>query len=268
MTHWDEDVRQTKTDVGDPSGDTLTSLTAKLGDGATTVVADLATVKSNAYDSAIKNVMMDRDMPYLTEFWATESLDGAYWEETLDGGSTGAFTNTAGYMYYAITAEGVADQDAWINSKYRWQVRPSQFSDTNCELEAINLEFVMRMNTVAYHDDSNFFLGFMSDKTTDVSTNDLAGFVLVGTDLKGKTDDSGDDETTGAITGTLTNWNKYKLRLSSDGAVFSFNESAETALSTYVPDYAMYLVFGTRAVGANAAWIHMANIRVWYEEVV
>ena len=34
------------TNVGDPSGDTLVSITAKLGDGATTVTADLGTVKT------------------------------------------------------------------------------------------------------------------------------------------------------------------------------------------------------------------------------
>ena len=268
MTQWVDDVRQTKTDIGDPSGDTLPSVTAKLGDGATTVVADLATLKTALYDSAIKNVMFDRDMPYLTEFWTTESLDGAYWDETLDGASTGTFTHTAGYLYYAIAAEAVADSDAFINSKYRWQVQPSQFSDTNSEIEAISLEFVMRMNGAAYHDATNFFLGFMSAKTNDVSTQNLIGFTLSGTDIVGKVDDSGDDESTGAIAGTYTNWNKYKIRVSADSAVFSFNESAETALTTYVPDYGMYLVFGTRAVGADAAWIHVANIRVYYEEVV
>lgn len=221
------------------------------------------------YDGSIKNVMMNRDMPFLTEFWETEQLSAARWEETLDGAGTGAFATVGGYMYYDIDTEAVMDSDAFINSLYRWQMRPVTFSDENTSLEALVLEFEAQVViAVGSHDDTHFFLGFNSAKSNDIATANLCGFILEGTDLKGRTDDGGAESTTGVISVTLTDWNKFKIRITGTSVVFTVNESDETAITVNLPDEAMYLVFGTRSKAGAAVGLNTGNVRCYYEEVV
>ena len=269
MAQWVDDLRQTKTDVGDPSGDTLTSLTTKIGDGATTVVADLASILADLYDGSVKNVMLNRDMPYLTELWATEAINGAYWETVTDGASTAVFGEAAGYMYADLDTDAVADDDVMLNGKYRWQVRPSVFSDTNTPVEAFDLEFELQIITaVTEHDNTHFFLGLAPSKTNDITTQDIIGFYLNGDNLRGMTDSGGVESETGNITATLTQWNKFKIRVSEDSLVFSFNGTAETAITTNIADENMYLIFGTRAEAAATVGLNVGTVRAWYEEAV
>ena len=221
------------------------------------------------YNGAIKNTMINRDMPYLTEFWETEALVAAIWEETLDGAGTGLFATGSGYMYWDIDTDAVGDNDVFINSKYRWQVRPGIFSDINTSIEKLIIEFEVQIVTaVADHDNTHFFLGLSSAKSNDITQNDLIGFYLNVDNLRGKCDAGGTESETGNITATLTNWNKFKIEIFDTSVVFSLNESPETAIATNLADVAMYLVFGTRAEAGVAVGLNIGNVRAWYQEVV
>ena len=246
------------------------SLFARLGayTSAASLKNAIDALAAAVYDGSIKNVMMNRDMPFLTECWETESLDATRWEEIIDGAGTGAFGTSGGYMFYDLMTDAVADNDVILNSKYRWQVIPAAFGDVNTAIEALVLEFEAQIVTaVEDHDNTHFFLGFSSAKSNDITQSDLVGFYLDTDALKGKTDDGGGESTTGAIAATLTNNNKFKIRISGDSVVFSFNGVEEVALTTNLPDEAMYIVLGTRAEGAVAVGLRTWNIRCYYEEV-
>ena len=268
MTQWVDDVRSALADIGDASASTLASIYGILGNPATAISTSIASVLTKLYDTSTKNVMTDRDMPYLSEFWTTEALVAASWEETLDGG-TGAFGTADGYMYYDLDTIATTDTDVYLNSKYRWQFRPAIFSDTNEHIEAINLEFLLQIvSAVTLHDNTHFLLGFSSAKSNDITQNNLCGFYLDSDALKGKTDDGGAESTTGDMSATLTNWNKFKIRISAASVVFSLNEVAQAALTTNLPDEAMYIILGTRAETDSSVGLNVGNVRCWYEEVV
>ncbi len=223
----------------------------------------------SAIEGLSVNAMINRDMPWLTEFWETEALVASIWEETLDGAGTGAFGTAGGYMYYDIDTEAVGDADVFINSKYRWQIRPGIFSDTNTSIAKFVLEWEAQLVTaVTAHDNTHFFMGLSSVKSNDITQQNLIGFNLVSDDLKGKTDAAGTESTTGVILADLdNNWNKYKIEISDTSVTFYFNGVSEAALITNLPDVAMYLVFGTRAEAGVAVGLNIGNIRAWYEEV-
>ncbi len=223
------------------------------------------------YELGQLNQAVNKDMPWLTEFWGTEQLVAAIWESTIDGAGTEAFGTAGGYMYYDIDTDAVADNDVFINSLYRWQIRPGVYGDSNSMLERFTLEFEMQFVTaITSHDNTHFFAGLSSAKSNDITQANLIGFHLVSDDLKGKTDKGGTEQTTDAITATLTNWNKYKIEVEAASVTFSFNGTAETALTTAAaqPDVAMYLVFGTRSEAGVAVGLNIGNIRTWYDEVV
>ncbi len=223
------------------------------------------------YELGQLNSAVNKDMPWLTEFWETEQLVAAIWEETLDGAGTGAFGTAGGYMYYDIDTDAVGDNDVFLNSLYRWQVRPGVYGDSNSTLQRFTLEFEMQFVTaITSHDNTHFFAGLSSAKSNDITQANLIGFHLVSDDLKGKTDKAGTEQATGVIAATLTNWNKYKIEVEAASVTFSFNGTAETALTAAAaqPDVAMYLVFGTRAEAGVAVGLNIGNIRTWYDEVV
>lgn len=215
------------------------------------------------------NVATTRDMPFLVEFWETESLLASVWETIVDGGGTQAFGTAGGYMYYDMDTDAVGDNDVILNSKYRFQVRPASFGDSNSMIQRFVLEFeVQAVTAVASHDNTNFFLGLSSAKSNDITQTDLIGFYLDTDVLKAKTDDGGTESTTGAITATITNWNKYKIVVEDTKVTFYFNETAQTPIITNLPDVAMYLIFGTRAEGAAAVGLNVGNVKAYYEEIL
>lgn len=224
------------------------------------------------YSLSTVNVSVNRDLPYLTEFWETEALTASVWETTIDGAGTEAFATSGGMMYYDMdTAAAAANTDIFLNSKYRWIMIPSVFGDSNSIIQRFTLEWeAQAVTAVADHDNTHFFMGLSSAKTNDITQQDIIGFYLDTDVLKGKTDSGGTEGTTGAIAATLTDWNKYKITVDAASIVFTFNESDETALTTAAqqPDVAMYLVFGTRAEGANAVGMNVGPVRAWYNEVV
>lgn len=233
------------------------------------IIGRLNKLLNSIYDGSTKNLMLNRDMPYLTEFWETEALVATVWEETLDGAGTGAFATAGGYMYYDIDTDAVADNDVLINSKFRWQVRPGIFSDTNTPIEKFILEFELQAVTaITSHDNTHFFLGLSSAKTNDITQQNLIGFYLNSDNLRGKCDAAGTESETGNITATLTDWNKFRIEISDTSVIFSLNEAPETAVTTNLPDAAMYLVFGTRAEAGAAVGLNIGNVRAWYQEVV
>lgn len=219
------------------------------------------------------NTAISRDMPYLTEFWESEALTAAVWEETLDGVGTGAFGTAGGYMYYDLDTEAVADSDVILNSKFRWQIKPGIFGDSNNMIERFVLEFeAQAVTAITSHDNTNFFLGLSSAKSNDIAQQNLAGFFLDSDVLKGKCDKAGTETggITGAITATLTNWNKFKIIIEDGSITFSLNGSDETALinAASQPDVAMYIIFGTRAEAGAAVGLNIGNVRAYYEEVI
>jgi len=224
---------------------------------------------SYGYTMNSVNVAVSRDMPYLTEFWETEALAAGTWESTIDGAGTEAFATADGYMYYDIDTEAVADSDVFLNSKYRFQVRPGTFGDSNTSIQRMVLEFeAQAVTAITGHDNTHFFLGLSSAKSNDIAQANLIGFYLDSDALKAKTDNAGTESTTGAITATLTNWNKFKIVVEDTSVTFSFNGADETAIITNLPDVAMYLVFGTRAEAGAAVGLNVGNVRAYYEEIL
>ena len=219
-------------------------------------------------DGTGRNIMTNRDMPFLTEFWETEALIPALWESTIDGAGTEAFATAGGRMYYDIDTDAVVDNDVFINSKYRWQVQPGLFSDANVVIEKFILEFEVELEAaITSHDNTHFFLGLSSAKSNDITQANLIGFHLVADALKGKTDKAGAETATGTITATLTDWNKFRIEISDTSVIFSVNGVAEPAIITNLPDVAMYIVLGTRDEnGAGSVGLNIGNVRAWYEE--
>lgn len=222
-----------------------------------------------AYTLNTVNVSIARDMPYLVEFWETEALSATVWETTIDGAGAEAFGTASGYMYYDMDTDAVADNDVFLNSLHRFQCRPASFGDTNSTLQRLILEFELQIVTaVTSHDNTNFFLGFSSAKTNVITQNDLIGFYLDSDALKGKTDDGGTESTTTEIMATLTNWNKFKIKIEDGSVIFTVNEIDSTAITTNIPDAAMYVVFGTRAEAGAAVGLNVGNVKIYYEEVL
>lgn len=207
------------------------------------------------------------DMDYISEMWENEGLSGVVWEQTLDGAGTGAFAVSDGYMYYDIDTENVNLSDAYINSKYRWQVRPASFGDTNCLINKLILEAVLRTKgNVADIVNAGFMLGFTETKANLNTQNNIAAFTLDGSDnLISKTDNDGTDQSSGTLTATLTNWNLFKIEVYATGYRFSINKTIVSTHTTQVPDEAMYLIFATRSDGVGAVGLDIGNVLCYYE---
>jgi len=226
---------------------------------------------SYKYELGSVNVSINRDLPYLTEFWETESLVSGIWETTVDGSGTEVFATSAGYMYYDMDTDSTTDNDIILNSKYRWLCAPSIFGDSNAIVQRLCIEWeAQAVTAITSHDNTHFFMGLSSAKSTDITQQNLIGFNLVGDALKGKCDKAGTEGTTGTITATLTDWNKFKIKIDAASITFTFNETDETALTTANthPDVAMYAVFGTRAEASTAVGLNIGPVRIWYEEVL
>lgn len=223
------------------------------------------------YTLSTVNVAISRDMPFLTEFWETESLVIAAWDTVIDGAGTETFATAGGYMYYDMDTDAVGDNDIFMNSKYRWIFIPSVFGDSNAIIQRLILEWEAQIVTaVTAHDNTHFFMGFSSAKTNDIAQQNLAGFYLDTDRLMGKTDNATSEESTAEITATLTNWNKYRITIEPASVTFTFNGTDEVALVDPAdqPDVAMYIVFGTRAEAGVAVGLNIGPIRCWYEEVI
>jgi len=230
----------------------------------------LAEVIRAIYENGPRNTMVNRDMPYLVEFWETESLDPGVWEVTLDGAGTGAVAEDSGYIFYDLDTEAVLGSDVFINTKYRWQTRPSVFGDTNCMIRKLILEFEARLTgTIANHDNQYFIMGFSATKSNYMGNNNIAAFILQTDDIATMTDKDGTDEIkTIASPPTATNWNKYRIEVYGTGYKFYVNETLVNTHETQVPNEAMYIVFGARAESANTVGLDVGNVRAWYEEVI
>lgn len=223
------------------------------------------------YELSTINVSVNRDLPYLTDFWEEESLAVATWETTINGAGTEAFATAGGYMFYDMDTDAVADNDIFLNTKYRWVFIPSVFGDTNAIIRRLTLEWEAQIVTaVTAHDNTNFFMGFTSAKNNVITQQNLAGFYLDTDVLKGKTDKATSEETTGAIAATLTDWNKYKITIEAASVTFTFNGVDEPALvdPNDQPDVAMYIVFGTRAEAGVAVGLNIGSVRCWYDEII
>jgi len=255
------DTKPTPVPVGSTFHEYDTKLTYKSYDGVSW--------SSYKYELGSVNVAVSRDMPYLSDFWETESLVAATWESTIDGAGTEAFGTAAGYMYYDIDTDAVADNDVFLNSKYRFQVNPAVFGDSNSMLQRLVTEFeIQAVTAITSHDNTHFFIGLSSAKTNDITQQNIIGFYLDSDVLKAKTDNAGTESTTGAITATLTNWNKFKIVIEDTKVTFSFNGANETAITTNLPSVAMYLVLGTRSEAGAAVGLNIGNTRVYYEELL
>ena len=252
-----------------PVGSTFHEYDSKL----TYVTYDGTNWSKYAYELTTVNVATSRSLPSLTEFWEGEALAATVWEEILDGGGTGAFGTAGGYMYYDIDTEAVGDSDVIVNSLYRWQIRPGIYGDSNTMIERFVLEWEAQATTaITGHDNTNFFMGLSSAKSNDIAQQNIIGFFLDTDVLKGKCDKAGTETggATGAITATLTNWNKFKITVDAASITFSLNGTDQTALTNAAsqPDVAMYIIMGTRAEAGVAVGLNIGPIRAYYEESV
>lgn len=215
----------------------------------------------------------NHDLPIFDEYWEYEQLDVAKWEEILDGAGTGTFTaiSDEGIMFYRLVTGAVAGNDAILNSKYRWQVIPSMFGDTNSPFTSLSLEFMARFADEDLTSNQYVTLGFTEAKNNDndaAAGNDIAAFIFKATDtLNSRTSVNGTDEDTDVSSGiTLTNWNLYQIVVAEDVIYFYINKAPVAAHVTTIPDMAAYLLFGTRAEGAAATTLDLAITRCWYIE--
>lgn len=222
------------------------------------------------------NSAANHDLPIFDEYWEFEQLDVAKWEEILDGAGTGTFTATVdeGIMFYRLVTGAVANNDAILNSKYRWMVIPSIFGDANSPFTSLSLEFMARFVNVALTSNQYVTLGFTEGKNNDndaAAGNDIAAFVLdpapAADTLWSRTSVNGTDEENNVSAGiTLTNWNLYKIVVIEDAIRFYINGAPVAAHVTTIPNMAGYLLFGTRAEGAAATTLDLGLIRAWYQE--
>ena len=256
------DTKPTSCPVGSTFHEYDTKLTYITYDGGTSWV-------SYAYTLGNINVAMTRDLPYLTEFWESESLSATVWDETIDLLGSGAFGTAAGRMYYNLTTGATGNEDAFINSRYRWQCAPATFGDSNSILQRFCLEWeAQAVTAITSHDNTHFFMGLCSVKTTDITTENVIGFELITDALNGKTDVTGVESLTGTIAATLTDWNKFKIVVEDTSVTFSVNEVDQTAIIANIPSLAQYIVFGTRSEAAAAVGLNIGGVRAWYEEVL
>ncbi len=215
-----------------------------------------------------------QDLPIFDEYWEFEQLDAAKWEEILDGAGTGTFTALAneGIMFYRLVTGTVADNNAILNSKYRWMVTPDMFSDSNTPFTSLNLEFLARFVEVELTSNQYVTLGFTEAKNNDndaAAGNDIAAFILKPTDvLNARTSVDDIDEDTDVSSGiTLTNWNLYKIVVAADAISFYINDALKATHDTHIPNMACYLLFGTRtAAGIVATTLDIGIVRAWYGE--
>jgi hypothetical protein len=255
-----------------PTGVSVGSTFFEYDTKLTYITYDGTNWSSYKYELGSVNVANSRTMPSLTELWEAGSPDFTAWESTIDGSGTGIESTSGGYLYYDMdTAAAAADTDVFLNSKYRFICIPSVFGSSNSIIQRLVVEWeAQAVTAVADHDNTHFFMGLSSAKTNDITQQNLIGFYLLSDALRGKCDKAGTEATTGDITATITNWNKYKITVDAVSITFSLNGSDETALTTANthPDVAMYLVFGTRAEGANAVGLNVGPVRAWYEETL
>lgn len=217
-------------------------------------------------ESSNSNVAVSRSLYSLTEMWEGEALAATVWEETLDGAATGAFGTAAGYMYYDLDTAAVADEDVFLNSLYRFMCAPAVFGDSNTMVQRLILEFeTQAVTAITSHDNTNFFLGLSSAKSNSITQQNLIGFYLDSDVLKAKTDAAGTESTTGAITATLTNWNKFRITVDDGSVTFNFNGTDQTAITTNLPATSMYIILGTRAEAGAAVGLNIGNVQCYYE---
>lgn len=212
-------------------------------------------------------MLENRSMDNISEMWDDEALDGIVWEETKDNAGTGAFAVDDGRMYWNLDTDSGADDDAFVNSKFRFQVMPSTFSDSNCMIKKLILEFALRQTgTLANITNAGFLLGFTETKANLNTQNNIAAFTLDGSDnLIARTDNDGSDQNSSTISATLTNWNRFKIEVFSAGYNFFLNGVHQVTHTTQVPDEAMYVIFGIRSDGVGAVGLDIGNILCYYE---
>jgi DNA-binding protein Fis len=245
------------------------------GTARTTLDTALQALWDGIQNGGVKNVMINRDMPYLTEFWETEALAANKWEETLDGAGTGTFTAVAdeGVMLYRLLTGALANNDAILNSKYRWMVIPSMFGDTDTPMCSLSFEFQARFTNEDLTSNQYVTLGFTEAKNNDndaAAGNDIAAFIFKATDtLSTRTSVNGVDEDNDVSSGiVLTDLNRFKIVVGEDEILFYINGTLVATHNTTIPNMAMYLLFGTRPEGAAATTLDVSGIRAWYGEVV
>jgi hypothetical protein len=267
-------VADIETNVGDPSGDTLTDLASKIGD----IARSLDLILGSRWDASgdlgtdIASLLSDvggGDMPVFTEFWDDEILNASDWEETLDGTSTGAIAVGNGLITYDLTSDAVAGRDVFLNSVKRWRCNPSAFGDSNDIVSKLVVEFMVQLTgNLSDHDNSYFFLGLNPAKSNVSGGSDVAHFYLTSDALRTITTVGAGNEANAVPTPpTLTNMNKYKIEVFQDQIDFYVNGTLKTSHTSIIPDKAMYLIIGSRAENAAAIGLKIGPVRVKYEEV-
>ena len=234
---------------------------------------NMVTVASKKHlgNGSVKNAMINRDFPYLTDLLEKETLDILIWEEIKDGLGTGVFANSGGYAYWDMDTGIVPDNNVVLNSTYRWQCIPSKFGDADFPLNKLVAEFLFRLTNPDLSSNQYVTFGFTEDKDNNndaVAGNDIAAFVLKAVDtLNTRTSINGTDEDWDVSAGiTLTDFNLYRIEAYQMGYKFYINGALKATHEIQVPDIFAYLLFGTRAEGAAATGFDRGICRVRYEE--
>jgi len=239
-------------------------------DGVASLMGYMKAMLGAGLVDGIKNVGLNRDLPYLTEFFEDETITLAVWDETVT--NTGAISVLVedGYKFARMSTGATGVSTAVLNSDQRFEFRPNSFNLLTGVITRVVLEWDMRITNVANILNSSFLVGFGSAKTSIRTSNDVAGFVLVSDVLNALTDDGGTEALTDVSSGiTLSNWNKYRVTaVPGDTVQFYINDTpvATHDVAAEVPDDVMYIVIHNANDAAADADVDIAHIRQWYSE--
>ncbi len=239
-------------------------------DGVASMMAYMKAMLGAGLVDGIKNVGLNRDLPYLTEFFEDETITLAVWDETVTNSGDISVLVEAGYKFARMSTGATGVSTAVLNSDQRFEFRPNSFNLLTGVITRIVMEWDMRIANVANILNSSFLVGFGSAKTSIRTSNDVAGFMLVSDALNALTDDGGTEALTDVSSGiTLSNWNKYRVTaVPGDTVQFYINDTlvATHNVAAEVPDDVMYIVIHNANDVAADADVDIAHIRQWYSE--
>lgn len=228
-----------------------------------------AMLGSGLVDGA-KNIGFNRDLPFLTEFFGDETIEIAVWDKTETNTGDIAIYTESGYIFARLST-GITDvSTAALNTDQRFEFRPGAFNILNGVITRTVLECDMRLSNVANILNTSFLVGFGNSKASIRTSNDIAGFCLVGDVLYAVTDNGGSETLTDVSSGiTVTNWNTYRITaIPGDIVNFYINNNlvATHDVAANTPDDVMYIVIHNANDAAADADVDIAHIRQWYSE--
>ncbi len=215
-----------------------------------------------------------RPTPHLIETWQTEAIDGAIWGTNLVG--TGGAVFSAGEPpYLKVWLSGIANTDeACLYGVHRWFCNPDTAMANYLEksiLRVFHMEFVLRFDDAVILDNTKFFMGLGSIQAAIETTNNIVGFALDASDNLDFLSQNAAAATRAedvVLLADLADWHKYEIVVSPGEVECFIDEVSGGAITTNLPETAMYPVFHLVQAGAGNPDLHIGVIRIWSEDIL